>query len=49
MPINDALIAIVRHDALMTCRRGALTLPDEHRPLGSTNEDSLTVAEEAKQ
>ena len=47
--IDDALIAIVRHDALMTARRGALTLPDSHRPLVTTNEDSLTAAEEATQ
>ena len=47
--IDDALIAIVRHDALMTARRGALTLHESHRPLDPTNEDSLTAAEEATQ
>jgi hypothetical protein len=47
--INDALIANVRHDAPMSVRRGALTLHDSHRPLVTTNEDSLTAAEEATQ
>jgi hypothetical protein len=45
--IDDAVIAFVRNDALMTSRRGALTLHDEPRPLVTTNEDSLTAAEEA--
>jgi hypothetical protein len=47
--IDDAVIAFVRNDALMTSRRGVLTLHDKHRPLVTTNEDSLTAAEEATQ
>jgi hypothetical protein len=46
---NDAVIAFVRHHALMTSRRGALTLHDMHRPLVPTNADSFTAAEEATQ